>query len=88
MSGKLDKTDKMLVSGASFTGLWALAWLGSSMMGAGATAQGAFGAGTVMGASGVTTMWWKMRALHQYQKEDPDAEPQQDDSHIGRAHKT
>jgi hypothetical protein len=84
MSTRLEKDEKVLVTASGFTGLWAITWLGASMMGAGGAAQGAFGVGAVMSGSGLTALWWKTRELHQRFRDDAEAE---DDSHVGRAHK-
>ncbi len=66
--------DRVLGAAGSFTGLWALTWLGSSAFGAGATVQGAFAVGGVMGASGLTVLWWKTRALRTFGKRSAEAE--------------
>lgn len=84
MAGKLDEQTKVLAAAGGFTGLWALTWLGSSVMGAGGVATGAFGVGTVMSGSGLTALWWKTRMLKDH---DHDAEAPENDSHVGRAHK-
>ncbi len=58
-----DSDERAVGAAGSFTGLWALTWLGSSVMGAGAAVQGAFAVGGVMASSGLTLMWWKTRAI-------------------------
>ena len=75
MVAKLDKDDKVLATAGGFTGLWALTWLGSSMMGAGGVTQGAFGLGAVVGAGELTALWWKTRAVGRYHAagEEPEA---------------
>ena len=86
MTAKVSHDDKILAAAGGFTGLWAITWLGASMMGAGgAAAQGAFGVGAVMGGSGLTALWWKARTLQAYHASDEDAE---NDSHVGRAEKS
>lgn len=83
MRAATEKEQKVLAAAGGFTGLWALTWLGASMMGAGGVAQGAFGVGTVMGGSGLTALWWNTRHLRRYEE----ADESEDDSHVGRAHK-
>ncbi len=57
------RDDSVLAAAGSFTGLWALTWLGSSVMGAGAAVQGAFATGGVMAGSGLTVLWWRYQAM-------------------------
>lgn len=60
------RDQKVLAAAGGFTGLWALTWLGTSAMAAGAVTQGAFAVGSVMSASGLTALWWKTRAVGTY----------------------
>lgn len=76
MVAKLDKDDRLLATAGGFTGLWALTWLGTSVMGAGGVAQGAFGVGAVMSGSGLTALWWKTRAVGRYHEADEPHEPE------------
>ena len=66
MVAKLKKDERLLAAAGGFTGLWAVTWLGTTVMAAGSVAQGAFGVGSVMAGSGLTALWWKTRALAQY----------------------
>lgn len=66
MVAKAGKGDKMLAAAGGFTGLWALTWLGTSMMASGSVAQGAFGLGAAVSGGGLTALWWKTRAVGQY----------------------
>lgn len=81
MVAKLRKDETLLAAAGGFTGLWALTWLGTSMMAAGSVAQGAFGVGAVMGGSGLTALWWKTRALGHYTEAADEDEP------VARTHK-
>ena len=72
MVAKLGKDEKVLAAAGGFTGLWAITWLGTSVMAAGSVAQGAFGVGAVMGGTGLTALWWKTRAVGQYHAADED----------------
>ena len=78
MVAKAKKEEKVLAAASGFTGLWALTWLGTSMMAAGSVAQGAFGLGAAASAGGLTALWWKTRAVGQYHSagEEPDELPQ------------
>lgn len=71
--------DRVLAAAGSFTGLWALTWLGAATTGAGATVQGGFAVGGVMAGSGLTLLWWKTQALRalQQQNAEADAEAEQ-----------
>ena len=66
MVAKAKKEDKVLAAAGGFTGLWALTWLGTSMMAAGSVAQGAFGLGAAVSGGTLTALWWKTRAGGQY----------------------
>ena len=74
MVAKVDKDEKVLAAAGGFTGLWALTWLGTSMMAAGSVAQGAFGVGAVMSGSGLTALWWKTRTVGRYHDAAAEAE--------------
>lgn len=68
----------MIAAAGGFTGLWALTWLGTSMMAAGSVAQGAFGLGAAVSGGGLTALWWKTRAVGRYHAapdETEDREP-------------
>lgn len=66
--------DRVLAAAGSFTGLWALTWLGATTAGAAATVQGGFAVGGVMAGSGLTLLWWKTSALRMLQKQDAEAD--------------
>ncbi|HUR67985.1 MAG TPA: hypothetical protein VM370_01975 [Candidatus Thermoplasmatota archaeon] len=66
MVAKLDRDQQVLAAAGGFTGLWAVTWLGTTVMAAGSVSQGAFGVGSVMAGSGLTALWWKTRAMKQY----------------------
>ncbi|HVL49363.1 MAG TPA: hypothetical protein VM889_12455 [Candidatus Thermoplasmatota archaeon] len=72
----MPREEKVLAAAGTFTGLWALTWLGASAGAAGAAIQGGFAVGGVMAASGLTLLWWKTRAI----KELHDA-AQEEDAH-------
>ena len=59
----IEPTDKVLAAAGGFTGLWALTWLGAEAAGMSAAVDGCLAVGSVMGASGLTVLWWKTRAL-------------------------
>lgn len=85
MVAKVDKDEKLLAAAGGFTGLWALTWLGTSMMAAGSVAQGAFGVGAVMSGSGLTALWWKTRTVNRYH--DAAAEAEAEPHAPGESHK-
>ena len=66
--------ERLLAAAGSFTGLWALTWLGAATSGAGATVQGGFAVGGVMAGSGLTVLWWKTSALRALQRRDAEAD--------------
>jgi hypothetical protein len=66
--------DKVLVAASGFTSLWALTWLSSGAMAAGAVAQGGFAVGSVMAGGGLAALWWKTRAIRSYQDAAEEAE--------------
>jgi hypothetical protein len=66
--------DRVLAAAGSFTGLWALTWLGAAATGAGGTVQGGFAVGGVMAGSGLTLLWWKTSALRMLQKQEAEAD--------------
>lgn len=68
------KQDKVLVAASGFTSLWAITWISSAAMAAGAAAQGGFAVGGVMASSGLAALWWKTRAIKSYQEAADDAE--------------
>lgn len=57
------REERVLATAGSFTGLWALTWLGASALGTSTAIQGGFAAGGLAAASGLATLWWKTRAL-------------------------
>lgn len=74
-----DKTrEKVLVGAGSFTGLWALTWLGATAAGAGPAIQGGFAVGGVMASSGLTALWWNVAALRQLEKRKAKAQADAD----------
>lgn len=77
MVARVRKEEKVLAAAGGFTGLWALTWLGTSMMAAGSVAQGAFGLGAAVSGGGLAAMWWKTRAVGEYHASgDETDEPQ------------
>lgn len=91
MTAKLSKDDRFLAAAGGFTGLWAVTWLGTSVMAAGAVVQGGFAVGGVMAGSGLTALWWKTRALTRYQADSADEDAQAGSSepdHLSRTQKT
>lgn len=72
MAAKPTKDEKVVAAAGGFTGLWALTWLGTATMGAGAVVQGGFAVGSVMAGSGLTALWWKSRALQRYHEASAD----------------
>lgn len=75
MVAKATKEDKLLATAGGFTGLWALTWLGTSIMAAGSVSQGAFGLGAAVSGGGLTALWWKTRAVGQYHSAGDETEP-------------
>jgi hypothetical protein len=67
---QLKKDEKVLAAAGGFTSLWAVTWLGTTVMAAGSVAQGAFAVGGVMAGSGLTALWWKTRAVSRYHESD------------------
>lgn len=57
------RSEKVVAAAGSFTGLWALTWLGTSAVGASAAVTGGFAVGGVMAGSGLTVLWWKARHM-------------------------
>lgn len=88
MSAHLKKDEKVLAAAGGFTGLWAMTWLGTSMMAAGGVAQGAFAVGGVMAGSGLTALWWKTRALSRYHEAEIKEEEEPTPETEGRLSKT
>lgn len=86
MVAQLKKDEKVLAAAGGFTGLWAVTWLGTTVMAAGSVAQGAFAVGGVMSASGLTALWWKTRAVSRYHDEGEDEEEK--DPRLARSHKS
>lgn len=68
------RQEKALAAAGTFTGLWALTWLGTTVMSAGAGVQGGFAVGGVMAGSGLTALWWKTRALGAYHATEDEEE--------------
>lgn len=83
----------MLAAAGGFTSLWAITWLGSTAMAAGAVVQGGFAVGSVMAGSGLTALWWKTRAVRRYHElgeeatQEAEAAPSVDES-LTQTHKT
>ena len=69
--------ERVLAAAGSFTGLWALTWLGAAGVGAGATVQGGFAVGGVMAGSGLTLLWWKTQALRALQQQNAEADAEE-----------
>ena len=69
--------EQVLRTAGSFTGLWALTWLGASAAGAGAALQGGLAVGSVMAGSGLTALWWRVSALQaiERRKREDEAPP-------------
>lgn len=61
--------ERMLGAAGSFTGLWALTWLGAAAAGAPPALQGGFAVGGVMASSGLTALWWRVSALKEIDTE-------------------
>ena len=66
-------SQRVLMAAGSFTGLWALTWLGAAGAGAQGAVQGGFAVGGVMASSGLTVLWWKTRALRALQRQEAEA---------------
>lgn len=88
MVAKLTKNEKMLAAAGGFTGLWAVTWLGTTVMAAGAGVQGGFAVGGVMAGSGLTALWWKARALSAYLGDDEEEEGSSENANLKRTHKS
>lgn len=97
MVAQLKKDDKVLAAAGGFTSLWAVTWLGTTVMAAGSVAQGAFAVGGVMAGSGLTALWWKTRAVSRYhaseEEERTEAEadeekPQNGEGRLGKTQRT
>jgi len=75
------KDPEQILGGAgSFTGLWALTWLGAQAVGVSSAVQGGFAVGGVMAGSGLTIMWWRLRALQQLDPEEQEREARRERS--------
>ena len=83
---QIRKDEKVLAAAGGFTGLWAVTWLGTTVMAAGSVAQGAFAVGGVMSASGLTALWWKTQSLKRYHESDD--EDEEKDPRLARSHRT
>lgn len=58
------KQEKLVAAAGSFTGLWALTWLGAGAAPVSAAVTGGLAVGSVMASSGLTLLWWKTRSMH------------------------
>lgn len=61
--------ERVLGAAGSFTGLWALTWLGATAAGAAPALQGGFAVGGVMAGSGLTALWWRVSALKELDRD-------------------
>lgn len=80
-------SERMLATAGSFTGLWALAWMGAGAAAVAPAIQGGFAVGGVMAGSGLTVLWWKtraIRALHPHDDEDAQHDHEMGQSRGGR----
>lgn len=70
--------ERVLAAAGSFTGLWALTFLGAASAPVSAAVTGGLAVGSVMASSGLTLLWWKARAMSALtaDEEDDDEAPQ------------
>lgn len=67
--------DRVLVAASGFTSLWALTWLAAGAVSGAAAVHGGFAAGGLMAGSGLSLLWWKTRAIREYQADQDDEPP-------------